>query len=171
MARLLAAPATSRKVPKLEVGDTPVMLAVPVRVRLPLAKGVPAVGRTRTFCQVREQVTPEALLLVTVNVNWLAVTEVIATEAPLETPLILPEEPPEPVIRVIFTVGAVPPVSNTNPAGALRMMVPLPPLRLAFSVQVGPIKLVNVPPTVSAEMALPPVAATCCAAATVMAGL
>ena len=69
MARLLAAPATSRKVPKLEVGDTPVMLAVPVRVRLPLAKGVPAVGRTRTFCQVREQVTPEALLLVTVNVN------------------------------------------------------------------------------------------------------
>jgi len=32
------------------------------------------------------------------------------------------------------TVGAVPPVSNMNPAGALRMIVPVPALPLAFSV-------------------------------------
>ena len=39
----------------------------------------------------------------------------------------------EPVSRVINIVGAVPPVSNTKPAGALRMMVPVPTLPLAFS--------------------------------------
>src|SRR5439155_9704610 len=49
---LLAAPATSRRGPKLELVETPGTLAVPVTVRLPLANGVPAVGRTRTFCQV-----------------------------------------------------------------------------------------------------------------------
>src|ERR1051326_5894241 len=58
MARLLAAPATSRKGPRLALVDRPATVAVPTRLRLPLAKGVPAVGRTRTFCQVSLQVTP-----------------------------------------------------------------------------------------------------------------
>src|SRR5437870_2595486 len=120
MARLLAAPATSRKLPKLEVGDTPVMLAVPVRVRFPLASGVPAVGRTRTFCQVSEQTAP-LLGAVTVKVSCVDVTDVIATEVPLETPLMFLEADPP----VILTVGAVPAVSKTNPAGALRMIVPV----------------------------------------------
>src|SRR5262245_46675202 len=67
MARLLAAPATSRRLPRLEVGVRPVTVAVPLRVRLPLASGVPAVGRTRTFCQVSLQVMPLALEAVTVK--------------------------------------------------------------------------------------------------------
>src|SRR5258708_20312718 len=111
MARLLAAPATSRRLPKLEVGETPVRLAVPLRVRLPRASGVPAVGRTRTFCQVKVLVTPLLLELVTVKVSCVEVTEVIATHVPLETPLIFLEALPP----VIFTVGTVPPASNINP--------------------------------------------------------
>ena len=52
MARLLAAPATSRNVPRFEFVERPTTLAVPVIRRLPLANGAPAVGRTRTFCHV-----------------------------------------------------------------------------------------------------------------------
>src|SRR5258708_13508475 len=48
MARVLAAPATSRKVPKLEVGETPLRLAVPAWARLTKLTALPAVGRTRT---------------------------------------------------------------------------------------------------------------------------
>src|ERR1051325_11205305 len=117
MARVLAAPATSRRVPKLEAGATPVMLAVPLRARLPLASGVPAVGRTRTFCQVNLQVTPLKLGLVTVKTNWVLVTELMATAVPLETPLMLLPALPEPVTRVINMLGAVPAVSKTKPAG------------------------------------------------------
>jgi hypothetical protein len=92
--------------------DRPTTVAVPTRLRLPPAKGVPAVGRTRTFCQVNVLVTPLALELVTVNTSCVLVTELIATDVPLETPLILFLEEP-----VIFTVGAVPPVSKTKPVG------------------------------------------------------
>src|SRR6266853_3655585 len=129
MASLLAAPATSRREPKLEVGETPVMLAVPVRARLPAARGVPAVGRTRTFCQVNVLVTPLLLVLVTVKVSCVEVTEVIATDVPLETALMfLAALPP-----VIFTVGAVPPMSKLNSLGAFRTIVPVLTLPLAFS--------------------------------------
>src|SRR5258708_21318280 len=81
MARLLAAPATSRNTPKLEFVETPTTLAVPLIPRLPLVPpggSVPTVGRTRTFCHVSLQVSP-LLLLVTVNSNWVLVTELIAT--------------------------------------------------------------------------------------------
>src|SRR5437667_4858444 len=65
----LAVPATSVNVPKLVLlAVTEVIVAVPVLVRLPLAKGVPAAGRTRTFCQINEQVTPALLAALTVNV-------------------------------------------------------------------------------------------------------
>ena len=65
----LAAPATSVSVPKLVLlAVTTAMVAVPVLVRLPFAKGVPALGRTRTFCQVSEQVTPALLAALTVKV-------------------------------------------------------------------------------------------------------
>src|SRR5882724_1403170 len=133
MASLLAAPGTSRRVPRFEVGDTPVMAAEPLRVRLPLASGVPVVGRTRTFCQVRLQVTPLELELVAVKVNCVLLTEDMETAVPLATPLMLRISLPLPASRVIRTVGAVPPVSNMNPAGALRMIVPVPTLPLAFS--------------------------------------
>ncbi len=47
---------------------TAAIVAVPERVKLPLASGVPALGRTRTFCHVSEHVTPAALAALTVNV-------------------------------------------------------------------------------------------------------
>src|SRR5215472_11663467 len=69
MTRLLAAPGTSRKVPRLAVPDRPTTVAVPAQLKLPRARGVPALGRTRTFCQVNLQVTPLALRLVTVKTS------------------------------------------------------------------------------------------------------
>ena len=134
MTSWLAAPATSRNVPRFELVETVAMLAVPVIRRLPLAKGVPAVARTRTFCQVKEQVTPLMLLLVTVKTNCVVVTEVIATAVPLATPLILLPAFPLPPSRSTTTVGAVPPVPKVNPVGAFKMIVPVPTSPLTFSV-------------------------------------
>src|SRR6266567_9430572 len=108
MIRVLAAPAISRNVPQLALADRPTTLAVPLLERLPLVPpggSVPATGRTRTFCQVSLQVTPLILLLVTVNTNWVVVTEVIATAVPLETPLMLLPAFPPPLSRVSNTVG------------------------------------------------------------------
>jgi len=67
--RLLAAPATSRRVPRLTLVERPTTEAVPDRQRLPLINGVPAVGRTRTFCQVKVQATPLLLGTVTVKMS------------------------------------------------------------------------------------------------------
>ena len=65
----LAAPATSVSVPKLVLlAVTAAMVAVPVLVSVPLARGVPARGRARTLVQDNEQVTPPPLALVTVSV-------------------------------------------------------------------------------------------------------
>src|SRR5215472_15972592 len=129
MTRFLAAPATSRKMPRFTLVERPTTLAVPVRARLPTTKGVPALGRTRTFCQVKVQRAPPLLERVTVKVSCVVVTELIARELPLLAPLIDLEAEP---VEVIFTVGAVPPVSKIKPAGALRMMVPVSTLPLAF---------------------------------------
>ena len=106
------------------------MLAVPVISKLPLARGVPAVGRRRTFCQVSLQGSPLTLELVTVKVSLFVVTLVMARTVPSATLLILLAAPPPPLIRFMSTVGA-PPVSNTNPLGALSTIVPvltLPPV-------------------------------------------
>src|SRR5678816_658271 len=95
MARLLAAPATSRKVPRLALVERPTTLAVPLIRRLPLANGVPAVGRTRTFCQVSLQVTPLALEADTVNTSCVLLTELIARAVPLAASLMLLAALPE----------------------------------------------------------------------------
>src|SRR5260370_14392983 len=108
MTSLLAAPAISRRVARLALVERPTTLAVPLRKRLPLAKGVPATGRTRTFCQVKVLVT--LLTELTVKVSCVEVTEVIATEVPLPTPLIFLEVAPP----SILTVGATPPVSTIH---------------------------------------------------------
>src|SRR6266404_1437900 len=156
IARFLAAPATSRKLPKFEFVDTVVSVAVPVTFRLPLARGVPAVGLTRKFCQVNLHSTPLALGLVTVNVIWVADTDVIANDEPLLATLMLFPAFPPPLTRSILTVGAVPPISKTKLLGAFRMIVPVPTSPVTFSEYVGPVRLVKLPPVVSAEIALPP---------------
>src|SRR5688572_1756988 len=149
-------PDTSRSVPKLAVVGTPARLAVPLTVILPRASGAPTLGRTRRFCHVNEQITPALLLLVMVNVSCELLTAVIATLVLSATPLTFLELLPLPLMRLIRTVGAGAPVSNTKPVGALRMTVhgPLPlPLALPLlaSRYTGPVRLVNVPPVVSAE--------------------
>src|SRR6266567_4165418 len=96
----LAAPASSVSAPKLVLlAVTAARVAVPVLVRLPLARGVPASGVTRTLVQVSEQVTPPPLALVTVNVIWLVVREVMATALPLATALMLLLLLPPPLAR------------------------------------------------------------------------
>src|SRR6266704_4499329 len=65
----LAAPVNSVSAPRLVLlAVTAARVAVPVLVRLPLARGVPATGRTRTLVHINEQVTPPPLALVTVKV-------------------------------------------------------------------------------------------------------
>src|SRR6266566_763803 len=162
---LLAAPAISRSVPRLALVERPTTLAVPLRKRLPPAKGVPATGRKRTFCQVKVLVT--LLTELTVKVSCVEVTEVMATEIPLPTALIFCVLLPP----LILTVGATPPVSNVQPLGTFKMIVPTPTLPLMASEYTGPVRLVNAPPTVSAEIALPPVAGVNWAGVTVMEGL
>jgi hypothetical protein len=117
----------------------PVIVDVPDFVMAPDASGVPAAGRTRMFCHVRRHVTPLLLALVTVNVICVDVIDVTATELPLTIPLMFLLALPPPVSRVINTVGAVPPLSNWNPVGALRMIVPTPALPLADSSYAGPV--------------------------------
>src|SRR5438034_5359357 len=105
MVSLLAVPGTSVKVPKFDVLlVTTAMTEVPVLTKLPVARGVPAVGRTRTFCQVSEQVTAFALAAVIVKVIWVEEMPVTATVVPLLRSLILLLLVPEPVSLVIKTV-------------------------------------------------------------------
>src|SRR5437899_12791581 len=95
MANLLAAPATSRRAPRLELVERERTMAVPLSRKLPEASGVPAVGRTRTFCQVILDSVPPLLLDVTVKVSWVVVIEVIEKAAPaLAAPLMLSDAMP-----------------------------------------------------------------------------
>src|SRR5260370_41466424 len=102
MTRVLTAPGTSRKAPRLTLAGRPATGAVPLRVILPTARGVPEVGRTRTFCQVNCDGLPE--VVVTVETICVAVTEVTLPWTGL-----LPEQ----LILILETVGAVPPTSKT----------------------------------------------------------
>ena len=78
------------------------------------------------------QVGPE-LELVTVKVSWVEVTELMATDVPLATPLMFLLSLPAPLVRSILTVGAAPLKSKTKPAGAFKMIVPAPTFPEAFS--------------------------------------
>src|SRR5882724_4432397 len=122
MTRLLAAPAISRNVPRLALADRPTTLAVPPLERLPLAKGVPAAGRTRMFCQVNCEGladTAETVYVIDVGVN--------AVTLPCIGTL------PVPLILTLDTVGLGLLVSNKKPTGALIMIVPVPTSPLLFS--------------------------------------
>src|SRR5438105_891192 len=77
---------------------------LPLSVMLPLASGLLAVGRTRTFCQASEQATP--LLLAVFSLNFICVVEMvaIASTVPLPAPapmfnVVVPSNEPEPVVR------------------------------------------------------------------------
>ncbi len=70
---------------------------------------------------------------VMVKTICVVVTEDMATDDPLLTPLMLLAEVPPPANRSIFTVGAVPPVSKVNPLGTCRIIVPVPALPLTLS--------------------------------------
>lgn len=116
-------PTTSVSVPQfpLSLGH----LAVPDSVILPLAKGVPADGLTQRPLILRVEFAPPWVF--TVNVTVDAVWLVRATA-------------PEPENAA---VGGGPPVSQTNPLGAVRMIVPsvmcaLPPEGLI----IGPVRVV-----------------------------
>src|SRR6266566_9604980 len=133
MASAAAGPSSIKEPKPVLLLVTAARVAVPVLIILPLTRGLLAVGRTRRFCQVSEQVTAVLLEFVTVNVIWALVREVMPTEVPLATPLMLLALVPLPVRRVTKTVGAVPPVSKMKPLGALRMMVPVPTSAVAAS--------------------------------------
>ena len=104
----------------------PATMAVPERVRLPPANGVPAVGRTRTFCQVNCEVWPLVSPLVTVKTSCVGVTEVML-------PTTVSDGGPLPVF-LIATIGVAAFVSKINPPGAFRIIVFTPISPLAFSV-------------------------------------
>ncbi len=124
----------------------------------PVARGVPADGLTRTSCQVSEFLTPLLVALVTVNVICVVEIEVIATFVPLATPFIFLESAPLPDVRVTMTVGAVPVVSNINPLGTFKIIDPAPISPCDPSERTGPVRDVYDAPTVSADIADPPVA-------------
>lgn len=145
-------------VPKFVAPVTPDIAEVPDFVIFPDASGVPAEGRTLTFCHVKEFVTPLFEADVMVKVICVVVREVMAAEVPLATPLMFRAFPPFPPVRVMRTVGAVPPVSKMNPDGALRIIVPTPAFPLAPSEYTGPVSVTYAPPVLSAEIADPPVA-------------
>lgn len=155
----LGVPATSVKVPRLVVpAVTPLIAEVPLFVIFPEAKGVPAEGRTRIFCQVSEFNARFSVTAVTVNVICVVLILEIATTVPLVLLLTLfPPAPLPPPSQVISTVGAIPPVSKINPDGAFNIMVPVPISAVTPSEITGPVNEVYVPPVVSAEIADPPV--------------
>src|ERR1041385_6886297 len=125
MPSVAAAPEISIKVPQFELVLAEARLAVPLDLMLPLDMGRPTVGRTRMFCQVMLSKVLPLLLLVTVKVSWLVVTEVTANVVPLLAALLMLTDPMPPAFWM-NTVGAVPPVSKMKPAGGLRLMVPVP---------------------------------------------
>ena len=133
MTRRAAGPCSINEPKLVELSVTATIVDVPVLVILPLARGVAALGRTRTFCHVSEQVTALLLSEVTVKVICVVVREVIAIEVPLATPLMFLVSEAVPVRRSILTVGAVPPISKMNPLGAFRMIVPIPTSLVAYS--------------------------------------
>src|SRR5437879_343772 len=134
------------------------MVEDPDLVMLPVANGVPAVGRTRMFCHVSLHGLPPELLPVIVTVRFVVVT-VTAMVAPLVSPLIflLAVAPP-----FINTVGAGALVAKMNPAGQFSTISPVPtsPPLAEGSWYAGQVRVA--PPLVfvdkSAEIASPPVA-------------
>jgi len=153
------APATSVSVPKFVPAGAPLMDEVPLFVMLPLASGAPAVGRTLIPDQViLPRPLPDVDCCVTVIVIVVAVGVTVWEVPPPTCKLV-----DDPLAFVTVAVTELAAVENSKPAGAFRMMVPVPMSPTAPSVRTGPVRVVKAPVPlvafVSAEMALPPVAA------------
>ncbi len=102
------------------------------------------------FCQVMVLAAELAVLIVIVTVEPFAAN--VAPNVPLlVTPLMFP-------VPVTFTV-TVAFVLNRKPLGAVKMIVPVPMSPELLSAATRPVKVVQEPPVLSAEMAEPPVAA------------
>ena len=142
--------------------EIPVIVDVPLRVMFPLASGRATVGRTPMFWNVSMFRTAGVGPLGSLVSVMVSVICEVVMESGLNVPLVATllmfrAEGPPPLARVtsIVTVALV---SNSNPAGAVRIIVPFPISALADSVRTGPVKLVYVPPTVVEGIAVPPVA-------------
>src|SRR6266446_6595824 len=98
------------------------MTEVPDSVMFPLPKGLPAMGRTRRFCQVSMFVT----LLEDVTVNVTCVGFTLSGIIPLLILLLMffVSWFGSPLILIVGNGQHV--VAKTKPAGTLRMMVPVP---------------------------------------------
>src|SRR5437899_1882834 len=97
---------TSIRLPKLVLlVTTAVKLEVPTSRILPLTKGLVLTGRTRTFCQVSELVFGLLLLLLTVKVICVVVTEDTGALLPLAALLMFLLVFPLPPSTSILTVG------------------------------------------------------------------
>ena len=124
---------------------------------LAFASGVPALGLTRMFEYViLENVEPVESTAETVKVI------VLAAGVAVEEVRVRAVPAPAILVTVAVTVEAV---SNTNPEGAFKMIVPVPISLPVLSSSTGPVNVVQVAPVLSAEMALPPVAAVMLTAA------
>src|SRR6185369_3339223 len=100
---------------------------------VPLCKGFAIVGRTRMFPNVAmHPVLPPALAVLTVKV----IADVVRDVNEMAK-MVPPVEP------LIVTVGAVPVVSHSNPAGAFKTIVPVGIAPLSDSVKIGPVSEVN----------------------------
>lgn len=128
------------------------MIEVPDFVRTPFFSGLPEVGRTLIFSQVSVFALLDWDVWVKVMVEEVTTVGKCDPEGALLMFLLALGFP----LSKIVTYGLV--VSNSKSGGVLRTKLPdliCPP---ALSSMVGPVKLVNTVPVVSAEIVSPPVA-------------
>ena len=114
---------------------------------LPDAKGKEFTGRTRIFCHVKEFVTPFFVVCAMFLVIWVVVIEVIGTAFPLVVLLMLSKRVVQAAMQFTITVGAVPAISKIKPPGAFNIILPIPMSPVAVSDMIGPVRVVQVPPT------------------------
>jgi len=126
-------------------------------VIFPEANGVPADGLTLIPDHVIAFLQLDEVERVIEIVMVLDVGVTVCEPAPFISNLREALHPvPETSVLVAVTLFAV--VLNTKPAGATKIIVPVPISAVAPSVIAGPVRAVYDPPVVSAEIADPPVA-------------
>lgn len=133
------APAISISVPRFVPLATKGITEVPILVILPLASGVPAVGLTRTFCQVSVFLVWPFDLETTVNMISVEFMEVIFSAVLFAASLMFLFAFVLVLVRNTVTVAEV---SNSKPAGAAIITVPVPMSATVVSTRAGPVRAV-----------------------------